>query len=99
MQQIEAVTELVDIGVKLQAELVGGCAADAEMEHGATLPLQTELVEHDPIEAWPQIVPLADYLPYSPLRLVAVEREVADHRGMQLGVRPGLCWPLPRRLR
>src|SRR5262245_39922450 len=88
MKEVKTMPQFVDIGVELQAEFVGGCAADAGMEHGATLTLFALLIEHNAIQACAHLVQLADHLPDGPLRHVLPEAEVPEHRGVEFGVTP-----------
>src|SRR5215510_424579 len=79
----------MDVGVKLQTQLVRRGTADTRMEHRATLALFALLVEHDPVKARSHLVQLADHLPDGPLRHIAPKAEMPDHRGVQFGIAPG----------
>ena len=89
--------DLVRARVELQALRIGGRSRDALVEDRRALTLAPDLIEHDPVEAGPQVVQLCVEKPDCPLREISPEREVPDHRRVQLGVGPrSVCSGLGR---
>jgi hypothetical protein len=82
MQEIETMTQFVDIGVELKSQFVCASTADTCVKHGATLPLLALLVEHDPVQPASKVMVLRYEKPNGPLWKLFPQGEVLLHRRM-----------------
>src|SRR5262249_55219768 len=89
MQQIETVSQFVNVCLQLKTKLCGSRAAETTVKHRASVPLRPHLIEHDSEETRSQVVILSHKLPDRPLRHVSKDAEMVLHGGVKLGVGPG----------